>query len=122
MTLQVLAAGLSVCKVSDLSGVDLSGELYFLGKTDRELSLVCPTDRVPERTLAREDGWRALRVAGSLDFSLVGVLAGIAGILARNGISIFALSTYDTDYILTKEEQFERALTALQQAGYAVVR
>lgn len=120
MTLQVLAAGLSVCKVSDLSGVDLSGELCFLGKTDRELSLVCPTDRVPDSTLAREDGWRALRVAGALDFSLVGVLAGIAGVLARNGIPIFALSTYDTDYILTKEEQFGRALAALRQAGYDV--
>ena len=120
MTLQVLAAGLSVCKVSDLSGVDLSGELCFLGKTDRELSLVCPTDRVPDSTLAREDGWRAFRVQGALDFSLIGSLAKIAGLLAENGVSIFAVSTYNTDYVLVKKESYPKALEVLARAGYTI--
>ena len=74
--------------------------LYFIGSTDAELSLVCETDRVPRRTLAREDGWRALRIVGQLDFSLTGILSRIATILADEKIGIFAVSTYNTDYIL----------------------
>lgn len=122
MTLKAFDIPLSVCKISDLSQADLGGELCFLAKTKEELSLVCPTDRVPVDTLAREDGWRALQVAGPLDFSLVGILADLAGVLAQSGVSIFALSTYDTDYILTKEAQLEQALAALRQAGHTVLQ
>ena len=85
---------------------------------DRERSLVCPTDRVPVATLAREDGWRAFRIEGQLDFSLVGILARISSILAAEEIGIFAVSTFDTDYILVKAENLDRALSALARAGY----
>ena len=70
----------------------------------------------------RENGWRAFRVEGVLEFSLVGVLAGITTVLAAHQIGIFAVSTYRTDYLLTKEENYENALTALEQAGYEIVR
>ena len=119
LKLQILPQALTVCKVEKLDGFDMSG-LYFIGNTDAELSLVCETDRTPARTLAREDGWRALRVVGQLDFSLTGILSKIAAALAEAGIPIFALSTYDTDYILVKEECLDRAVEALRGAGYAV--
>jgi hypothetical protein len=67
-----------------------------------------------------EGGWRALRVAGSLDFSLVGVLAGLLDPLARAGVSVFVLSTFDTDYLLVKGHDLEKALAALRRAGHAV--
>ena len=74
LKLQILPQALTVCKVEKLDGFDMSG-LYFIGSTDAELSLVCETDRTPADTLAREDGWRALRVVGQLDFSLTGILS-----------------------------------------------
>ena len=87
---------------------------------DIEKKPPCPTDKVPGNTLARDDDWRAFRICGQLDFSLIGVLAGISKILAANSIGIFAVSTYDTDYILTKEENFEKAIKALADAGYEI--
>ncbi len=119
-TLSVLSEPFSVCKVASYEGVDLSTPFVFTGSTDREKSLVCPTCRVPEATLAREDGWRAFRIEGSLDFSLVGILARISSVLAAEGIGIFAISTFDTDYILVKADNLERALAVLAGAGWAV--
>ena len=119
LRLQILPQALTVCKVDSLAASDLSG-LYFIGSTDQELSLVCETDRTPARTLAREDGWRALRVVGPLDFSLTGILSGLAAVLAERKIGIFAVSTYDTDYILVKEENLDRAAGALRDAGYHI--
>jgi hypothetical protein len=75
---------------------------------------------VPAITVARSDGWRAFRVAGTLDFSLVGILAALSKTLADAGVGIFAISTFDTDYILTKAEDFDRALAALRAAGHDV--
>ena len=75
---------------------------------------------VPAITLSREDGWRGFRVCGVLDFSLVGVLAELSGILCNAGISIFAVSTYNTDYLFTKADVFERAIAALGEAGHNV--
>ncbi len=119
MTLEILPWPLTVCKLLRLEDFDLSG-LYFIGNTGAELSLVCETERAPARTLAREDGWRALRIAGTLDFSLTGILSGIASILAEEKIGIFAVSTYDTDYILVKRENLDRAVEALRREGYEV--
>ncbi len=118
MKLSVLKESFSVCKVASYEGIDLDTPFVFTGATDREKSLVCPTDRVPVDTLAREDGWRAFRIEGQLDFSLVGILARISSILAAEKIGIFAISTFDTDYILVKAENLERALVALARAGY----
>ena len=120
LTLQILPQALTVCKVADLSGFALSG-LYFIGNTDNECSLVCETDKAPANTVARADGWRALRVLGTLDFSLTGILSGIATVLADAKVGIFAVSTYDTDYILVKQENLDRAIEALKLAGYAFI-
>ena len=111
----------SICKVADYTMVDLARPFHFTGGTDREKSLVCPTDCVPANALVRNDGWRAFRVAGTLDFSLIGILARISGLLAEAGIGIFAVSTYDTDYILTKSENYNRALEALAGDGWRIV-
>ena len=121
MVLKRLDFELSVCKAADLNDVDLSGDFFFLGKTDEELSLVCPTDAVPARTTARDDGWRAFRIQGVLDFSLIGILSRLSGLLADSGIGIYAVSTYNTDYILVKREQFECAMALLAAEGYTVV-
>lgn len=85
----------SVCKVKDISAVDFSQEYCFIGKTDEELSVVCLTNRAPEETLERDDGWKAFRIQGVLDFSLIGILAEISTILTENKIGIFAISTYN---------------------------
>ena len=120
MKLKRLDEKLTVCKVADVSGIPLSSGFYFVGRTEEEISLVCRTSEVPEETVAREDGWRAFRVVGELEFSLVGILAKITGVLADAGISVFAVSTYDTDYVLVKEKSFERALAVLSEQGYEV--
>lgn len=122
MKLRCLPMPLTVCKVADLSQVKLSSGFFFLAKTDQEISLVCATDETPGNTFAREDGWRALRFEGSLDFALVGILSRISGLLADAGISIFASSTYDTDYVLTKAETFPQALELLEASGYQIIK
>ena len=99
MEIEALNFDFTVCKVRDYRKVCLEDEFCFIGKTDRENSLVCRTESVPDNVLEREDGWRAFRMQGILDFSLVGILAEIAGLLAQQGISIFAVSTFDTIYV-----------------------
>ena len=118
--LETLRPRFSVCKVKDYSGVDLTKSFCFTGTTDAENSLVCPESLVPENTTERDDGWKGFRIIGQLDFSLIGILARISKILAESGIGIFAISTYNTDYILTKEENFEKAMKVLKKAGYEV--
>ncbi len=120
MELKKLDYDFSVCKVNDFSGIDMTQEFCFIGKTDEELSLVCITENVPGNTIEREDGWRGFRIQGVLDFSLIGILSKISGILAENKIGIFAVSTYNTDYVLMKEENFDRAMAVLADAGYKV--
>ena len=120
MELKKIPYDLTVCKVADTAAIDLSGEFYFIGKTDEELSLVVPTDAVPAETTERDDGWRAFRIQGVLDFSLIGILSKISGLLADAGIGIFAVSTFNTDYILVKKENFEKALGVLAVAGYQI--
>lgn len=121
MELKTIEYKLSVCKVTDISDIDLNSDFYFIGKTDEELSLVCKTEDTPIETLEREDGWRGFRIQGVLDFSLIGILSRLSGILAEHNIGIFAVSTYNTDYILLKEENFDRALEVLASEGYTVV-
>lgn len=120
MTIKVLEGEFSLCKVRDPAQIAFADDFLFVGKTDREISLVCRAHSVPGETAAREDGWKAFRIEEALDFSLVGILAKIANILAKEGISIFAISTYDTDYILLKKESLAPALAALARHGYAI--
>lgn len=98
----------------------MGGGLFFIGKTDEELSLVCSTESVSDNTLSRDDGWKAFRIQGVLDFSLIGILSRITTLLADNKIGVFAISTYNTDYILTKKENFEDALRVLSDNGYII--
>ena len=118
MELKKLDYKLTVCKVADISAIDLSTEFFFIGKTDEEISLVCKTEDTPESTIEREDGWKGFRIQGVLDFSLIGILSKITGILADHKIGVFAVSTYNTDYILVKEENFELSLKVLESVGY----
>ncbi len=120
MELKKIDCRLTVCKVAEVSSINLEAEFYFIGKTDEELSLVCKTEDVPLKTIERDDGWRGFRIQGVLDFSLIGILSKLSGILAEHKIGIFAVSTYNTDYILVKEENFERALTVLAAEGYTI--
>ena len=121
MELKKLPFDLTVCKVASLEDVDQSAGFFFLGKTDEELSLVCRTEDTPARTTERDDGWNGFRIEGVLEFSMSGILSKLSGILAEHKIGLFAVSTYNTDYILVKKENFEAALEALAAEGYTIV-
>ena len=120
MQLKLIDNEFSVCKVKDYSEINLNQEYVFTGSTDEERSLVCPVSLVPQNTIEREDGWRAFRIEGVLDFSLIGILSKISSLLAANKIGIFAISTFNTDYILTKKENFDKAIDVLKAEGYLV--
>lgn len=95
------------------------GEFTSITSTPDELSVTCSEEYIPEKVRC-ESGWRVLKVIGPLDFSLVGILSRISGIMAKEGISIFAISTFDTDYILVKDEKIEAAVNALKAEGFEV--
>ncbi len=121
MQLQKLTYEMTICKVADLSAVDFTLKYFFINKTDEEISLVCRTQDTPKDVIARDDGWRGIRVHGIPTLSSIGILAKIAGILASNMISLFSVSTYDSHYILMKSEQYETAIGVLEEHGYSVV-
>ena len=121
MELKKLEYDLTVCKVEKITDIDISTDFFFIGKTDEEISLVCKTEDTPEKTSERDDGWKGFRIQGILDFSLIGILSKLSGILAESNIGIFAVSTFNTDYILVKAENFERALSVLSAEGYTIV-
>ena len=105
MELRKLPYELTVCTVEGTESIDLSSDFLFIGKTEEEISIVCETSETPAATTEREDGWKGFVICGVLDFSLIG---------------IFAISTYNTDYILVKAENFESAESSLVAAGYDV--
>ena len=121
MKLERLEEIFSICKVKEIPQESLQDGVCFIAKTDEEISLVCTAKRVPAQTLARDDGWRGFRIQGILDFSLIGILSEISTVLARNHIGIFAISTYNTDYIFTKEGDYQRAIRALLEVGYEIL-
>ncbi|NMP16636.1 ACT domain-containing protein [Thalassotalea sp. Y01] len=94
--------------------------VFFIGKTHDELSIVLPTS-FELQSLEAESDWRALEVLGPLGFSLTGILSDISGVLAKQEISIFAISTFDTDYILVKNHTLANAISALRRAEYLVI-
>ena len=120
MRIERLEERFSICKADKDADIAVRGRLCFTARTDEELSVVCPTRLVPEGTEKREDGWRGFRVAGELDFSLIGILARISEVLAEAGIGIFVVSTYNTDYVFVKDAEFEGALEALRANGYDI--
>jgi hypothetical protein len=99
----------------------LTGGFFSVTRTPEELSIVCPQVNVPDGTTCNQ-GWRGLKVEGPFDFSAIGIIAALAEPLARAGISIFVISTYDTDYLLVKEENLERAIAVLVEHGRAVLK
>jgi hypothetical protein len=123
LPLVILPDRLAVCRLpADAPFPDWArpGDILALVRTGDELSVVC-TERFVPPDVRAERGWRALQVQGPLEFAMVGVLASIANPLARAGVSIFVLSTFDTDYILVKEAALERAVEALSQEGFLVM-
>ncbi len=120
MNIKLLDGNFTICKITNTKNVPLDDDFCFIAKTDEEISLVCLTEHVPTNTVEREDGWKALRIQGQMEFTLVGVLAKITRIIAEENIGVFAVSTFNTDYILTKKDDYEKAVTALIQNGYIV--
>lgn len=122
--LDLVAARLAICRLAADAGVpdwvalDTPGPVSVTRTAD-ELSVVLPQDRVPDG-VAAERGWRAMAVRGPLDFSLVGILAGLTAPLARAGVPVFALSTHDTDWLLVREPDLAAAIAALEAAGHRV--
>lgn len=121
MIIKRLNFDFSVCKVSDYYLTKLVSPYCFIGKTEEENSLVCLTEDIPANATAIDKGWRAFKIQGILDFSLIGILSKISALLAENKIGIFAISTYNTDYILTKTENYEKALKVLSENGYEII-
>ena len=139
MDLEVIESEFSICKfgipatlselldaplnapLNDLLNSPGAGAYVFLQKTPDETSLVCESSRVPAGAIAVEAGWRAFRISGTLDFSLIGVLAKISGILAEIGVGIYVVSTYDTDYVFMKSADFQNGLRALSDNGYRII-
>lgn len=122
MKLSILKSNFSICRLAPdvaLPAWSLRGEFFSISKTEEELSIVCEESLVPD-DVKSEKNWRALKVEGPLDFSLTGVLASIASPLAEAKISIFAISTFDTDYILVKSADLESAKGSLISAGFEI--
>jgi len=121
MKLQWIDGEFVVCKVKTLADVAIEDDFWFIARTDSEISVVCRVESLPDNCTDAESGWLLLRVVGPLDFNLTGVLAKLSGALAEAGIPIFAVSTFDTDYILVKSAQADNAASALVAAGYELI-
>jgi hypothetical protein len=120
LSLAILSGSFAVCKLradENIPSWALSGNFCSLTRTPGELSVVCPQELVPEGVQAVR-GWKSLKVEGRLDFTLIGILSSMTSTLAQAQIAIFAISTYDTDYIFVKESDLEKAVRALQKAGH----
>jgi len=118
MELKKLDMDFTVCKIQNINSVDFSKEFVFLSKTGEEISLVCESSLVPENAIAIEAGWNAFKIAGVLEFGCVGVIAKIADILSKAGISIFVVSTYNTDYVFIKSYDYGKGIDLLVKHGY----
>jgi hypothetical protein len=123
ITLDIVAGSYAICRLNAAAVAPAwaaGGPFTSITRTDSELSIVCPSEAVPAE-LEAQRGYRALAVRGPLDFSLIGIVAQLSTTLAAAAISIFVVSTHDTDYVFVRGEQFERAISALRGAGHTVV-
>lgn len=118
MILKTLDSEFSICKVGKYTHEMFSHDFVFVGKTDEENSVVLPTEFAPVDAIEREDGFVGFRIVGVLDFTLCGILSRISSILAEIKVGIFAVSTFNTDYVFVKKEQFALAKSALTKNGY----
>ncbi len=115
LTLSILPQELAIFRLKPTESVPTwCGDSNFLSvtKSENELSVVCSQELIP-KDLKAEKNWKAFRVEGTLDFSLTGILSSLSTPLAEAGISIFAISTFDTDYVLVKREKLEEAIKVL---------
>lgn len=122
MDLRVLPDRLAVCRLDGSASwpVAPAGRGFFSAtRIGDELSVVCVEDAAPAGARVEPD-WRAIEVSGPLDFSMVGIMAALTAPLAEVEVSVFVLSTYDTDYVLVHAAALERAVTALRQAGHHI--
>ena len=123
LTMKLLKEKYGVCKLDKHELIPKwaqNSDFFSITKTCDELSIVCSEDDIPNNIKCEKD-WRILKIEGPLDFSLIGILASISTILAQNRISIFAISTYDTDYILVKNKDIHNATDALIKERYEVI-
>ena len=123
LALSLLPDTFAICRLgpeADIPSWILAGDFFSVTRTTEELSLVCLQEIVPEGTRC-EKGFRCFKVGGPLDFSLTGILSSLAMPLAQAGISVLAISTFDTDYLLVKEAQVDSAVQTLSRAGHRVV-
>lgn len=124
LTMTVLKEELSIARFfpDQIPAIPLNSETFFsMTVTEEELSLVCPARNMPKADKV-QTGFMAIKVEGPLDFSLTGILADISGTLAKAGISIFALSTFDTDYVLVRTNDLDRTVCQLEKSGHIVTR
>lgn len=119
--LQVLPGAFAICRLDPNAAIPewATGDWVSLTRTTEELSVVCEEDRVPS-DVKHDRGWRCLRLVGSFDLNLTGVLASVLQPLADASVGVFALSTFDTDYVLVRTAQLDKALAALREAGHSV--
>ena len=123
LKLTVLPQCFAVCRlapVEEIPEIVYSSDFFSITRTNEELSLILPESETAGLEIC-EKGWRALKVLGPLDFNLVGVLSELSRVLARAGVSIFVLSTYDTDYILVKEKQLQLSINSLHENGFSII-
>ena len=120
--LRIMEKNFSVCKLPSADNVEWQREFVFFARTDDEISLVCETEHVPPHALRVERGWKAMRICGVLDFGETGIIARLSSILAANGISVFVVSTYDTDYVLVRSAVLEKTVRCLEENGYVFER
>lgn len=123
LTMRLLEGKYGVCRLDKGQSIPewpQKGEFFSITNTADELSIVCMENYIPKEEKFESD-WRILKIEGPLDFSLIGILSSISSVLAQNGISIFAISTYDTDYILVKENNLEKAVQVLDKEGYEII-
>lgn len=122
LNLLILPETLAICRLEKDAAVPkwaMTGNFVSTTRTAEELSIVCPQTQVPA-VMKREEGWRCIKIQGPLDLSLTGILVSLTMPLAQAGISVFAISTYDTDYLLVKEENLEKAIEVLVKKGHRV--
>ncbi len=123
LEMSVLKEEYSVCRLECYKSIPtwaLEGNFSSITRTEDELSLVCESANVPDG-IEQESGWKTLKINGPLDFGLIGILASITSVLADNKISVFAISTYDTDYIMVKEAKLELGIKCLENAGCTII-
>lgn len=124
LTMKLLKEKFGVCRLNKDDLIPAWAEnsnFYSITKTSEELSIVCSQEVIPGGISCEKD-WRMLKVEGPLDFSLIGILSSISTILARAGISIFAISTYDTDYILVPDKEIDNAINVLSNEKYEIIK